>query len=86
LNECALGADRPPGIYLYLTVTDTGCGMNGKIIEKIFDPFFSTKIGHPGSGLATVWEIVRGYNGAIHVQSRLEKGTTFTILFPLARP
>jgi signal transduction histidine kinase len=85
LKECALGAELLPGSYLYLTVTDTGCGMNSKIIKKIFDPFFSTKVGHSGLGLATVREIVHGYNGAIHVQSTLEKGTTFTILFPLVQ-
>jgi PAS domain S-box-containing protein len=73
-----------PGPYLRLTVGDTGRGMDKKTLERIFDPYFTTKEKDMGTGLglAVVRGIIRKYGGAISVTSTLGKGTTFTVLLP----
>ena len=77
-------ADLQPGQYVVLEVRDTGCGMDGAVKAKIFDPFFSTKFTGRGLGLAAVAGIVRGHKGAIVVTSAPGKGSTFAVLFPPA--
>ena len=72
-----------PGRYVYLSVADTGCGMDEETLSKIFDPFFTTKFTGRGLGLATLVGIVRGHRGAIKVNSSVGEGTTFTIYFPV---
>ncbi len=68
-------------------VQDTGHGISEENMEKIFDPFFTTKeTGHGvGLGLAISFGIVKEHNGAINVESEPDKGTTFTVSFPLSR-
>ncbi len=73
----------PPGRYVYLEVTDRGAGIEPGLLDKIFDPFFSTKFMGRGLGLAAVLGIVRGHNGAIQVESQLGRGTTFRVFFPV---
>ena len=79
--------DLKSGKYVKLMVSDTGPGIDPKIIDRIFDPYFTTKgVGKgSGMGLAVVHGIVKSHNGAITVDSTLGKGTTFSILFPLAQ-
>lgn len=80
--------DLQPGEYLKVSVTDTGCGMDRKTAERIFDPYFTTKKdeGGTGLGLAMVHGIVTGHQGHISVSSQVMKGTTFHLYFPKLHP
>ncbi len=71
---------------LQLRISDTGCGISDEILEKIFDPFFSTKeVGTGiGIGLTTVKGIISQLGGTIRVRSRLQEGSTFEIYLPIA--
>lgn len=73
------------GQHLYLDVTDTGEGMASEDIEKIFEPFYTTKDIDKGCGLGltVVSEIVKSYRGKISVMSEPHKGTTFSINLPI---
>jgi two-component system, cell cycle sensor histidine kinase and response regulator CckA len=93
LRTANVGADEsakyqykgmPIGEYVLVEVQDTGSGIAPEVIDKIFDPFYTTKeIGKgTGLGLSTVYGIIKQTDGFIYVDSELRKGTTFRIFLP----
>jgi PAS domain S-box-containing protein len=73
-----------PGRYVYVEVADTGCGMDTQTLERIFDPFYTTKATGRGLGMAAVQGIVSGHGGAILIESEPGRGTTVRVLFHAA--
>ncbi|MFC1509895.1 PAS domain S-box protein, partial [Candidatus Omnitrophota bacterium] len=82
LSQIRIDEFLSEGYYVFIEVSDTGCGMDKEVQDKLFDPFFSTKFTGRGLGLSAVQGIVRGHTGAIKVYSEPEKGSTFKILLP----
>lgn len=74
-----------PGGYAKLTIRDTGCGMSADVMERIFEPYFTTKTSEQGTGLglSIVRGIVENHEGHIRVQSEPGRGTTFEIFLPV---
>jgi len=88
----ALNAERlmahpgaEPGVFVALSVSDTGVGIEKKNLRRIFEPFFTTKDVDKGTGmgLAMVYGIVKAHQGFIDVESDIGKGTTFTVYVPV---
>ena len=71
-----------PGKYIRGTVRDEGTGIDPKNIDRIFDPYFTTKQTGNGLGLATIYSIINKHGGHIGVVSELGNGTTFTLYLP----
>jgi PAS domain S-box-containing protein len=76
--------DTAPGSYVRISVTDTGVGMDATTVERVLEPFFSTKPMHQaaGLGLAAVYGVIRDHHGAIRIASALGRGTTVDLLIP----
>jgi CheY-like chemotaxis protein len=71
-----------PGPYVRLTVSDSGSGMDAATLERMFEPFYTTKAQGAGLGLSVVHGIVRGHGGAIFADSQPGRGTTFSVFLP----
>ncbi len=84
LKEDYLSPDTEEGNYVFMEVSDNGCGMDKETCARIFDPFFTTKFTGRGLGLAAVLGIVRGHKGALKVYSEPGHGTTFKLFLPCA--
>ena len=84
LEDAASNHDLKPGAYVRLTVRDTGSGIAPEIVERIFDPYFSTSEPEQGTGmgLAVVHGIVESTGGTIAVDSKLGEGTAIHVFFP----
>jgi CheY-like chemotaxis protein len=83
-QKIAYTSDMPPGEYLKLTVTDTGHGISNRDLDRIFEPYFTTKeIEHgTGLGLSVSIGIVKIHGGLIKVEETSSKGTTFAVYLP----
>ncbi len=82
-SEAFLSVDK--GDYVRITIQDTGVGIPKEIIDKIFDPYFTTKQQGSGLGLAICHSIINKHDGYLTVDSRPGKGTTFTLFLPAIR-
>jgi signal transduction histidine kinase len=69
---------------VWFSIQDTGGGMPPEVLEKIFNPFFTTKKKGTGLGLAVIHKIVSDHHGTVTVQSLPDQGTTFRVELPLA--
>lgn len=80
------GTQLPPGRYAELRVSDTGVGIAPALARQIFDPFVTTKDVGQGSGLglSLIFGIVQQHGGALRLDSKIDRGTTFSVLLPLA--
>ena len=84
-DNCLALHHLPIGDYVMISIHDTGCGIDQNIMDRIFDPYFTTKeIGKgSGIGLALVYGIVKNHNGAVTVDSTIGQGSVFNVYFPL---
>lgn len=83
-NEYPHDPDMKPGSYVKLSVSDTGHGIDKAIMDRIYDPFFTTKVFGEGTGLglSVVYGIIKNHEGTIRVDSNLGEGATFNVYIP----
>ncbi len=86
-NYCdELAFDLEPGEFVEITIRDTGVGMSDEVMERIFEPFYTTREQGKGAGLglSSTYGTIVEHNGAILVDSELQKGTVFRVLLPIS--
>lgn len=77
-----IGSGLPPGPYVLITIEDDGEGMDDEVLSKVFEPGFTTKLGHAGKGLANVFGTIRNNRGFVTVNSFPRQGTVFRVYLP----
>lgn len=90
IDEVSIDYGRvPQGEYVKLTISDTGCGIPSEALQKIFDPFFTSKTTDKkrgsGLGLSVVDSVVRDHSGFVDLKTKVGDGTSFFIYFPITR-
>ncbi len=83
LQQSRLEQKPPPGQYVFIDVTDSGCGMDEETQRRIFEPFYTTKFTGRGLGMSSVMGIIKSHNGAILLISKPGSGSTFKVLLPI---
>lgn len=83
LDRAAFEHDLAPGKVTIIEVTDNGTGMSTQLVERIFEPYYSTKFAGRGLGLAAAQGIVRGHGGCMFIDSEPGRGTTVKVAFPI---
>jgi len=85
-SDARRNIEAEPGPYVCIEVRDTGTGMPDDVVDKIFEPFFSTKEEGEGTGLglSTAYSIIQSHDGFLDVESEEGEGTTFWIYLPVA--
>lgn len=92
MTNMGKGASKRPALfkefdrYVVVSISDTGTGIPQEVMDRIFHPFFTTKITGSGIGLAIAQKIVDSHCGVIDVESSAGKGTTFSVRLPLVTP
>lgn len=85
LDKAVFLHDMEPGDAVVLEVRDNGAGMSPQVLERLFEPYYSTKFTGRGLGMAAVQGIVRGHHGCMFIDTAPAKGTTVTVVMPTAR-
>jgi PAS domain S-box-containing protein len=85
VHEGEVGA-LPGGNYVRIAITDSGPGIEEKILGRIFDPFFTTRPGHNGIGLTIAYSVVSQHGGTVVVKSNKGSGTAVTLFLPAIAP
>jgi two-component system cell cycle sensor histidine kinase/response regulator CckA len=80
------GSDSPLGACAFISIADTGVGIDEKIKDKIFEPFFTTKTNSNGLGLPIAYRIIKQHQGRIEVAGQVGQGTEVNIYLPLTKP
>ena len=83
LQRSRLHEKPHPGSFVFVKVSDSGCGMDEETQRRIFEPFYTTKFTGRGLGMSSVMGIIKSHNGAILLDSKPGSGSTFTVLLPL---
>jgi two-component system sensor histidine kinase HydH len=76
-------SSRCSGGEIIVEISDSGCGIPSEIVEKVFEPYFTTKQDGTGLGLAMSARIIQDHNGTISLESRVKQGTTVTVRLPV---
>ncbi|HAP43451.1 MAG: hypothetical protein A2087_02020 [Spirochaetes bacterium GWD1_61_31] len=85
-HQARAGNELPPDEYAHIRIQDTGSGIDRTIMERLFDPYYTTKRAGRGLGLAAAAGIIKAHGGAITVESDRHHGSCFTIILPLVEP
>jgi PAS domain S-box-containing protein len=83
-DRFAFGVVARPERFIHLTVTDTGCGMTPEVLDRIYEPLFTTKPNGTGLGLPVTHQVVQRHGGELFVETTPGHGTTFHIFMPVA--